>query len=248
MRKVVLFSLVIIFACSCTKANETPTVGMDQGQLSPQMTSSVPAFTRGEKPAGTAVPTNTTSAPTPTATPESIVFTGTGSKNIDFENPYGLAIAHITGNSMKKYFSVGTFDEDSKLLAYLVNTKEPYEGIVPIDFNGIKTTEIKVSATGDWEIEVLPISAADTLEVPGTIEGSGDDVIALTGVNPYRVYVKGNYATRLMTVSSFGKDGDYQNQLVSATEPYDNNVFIKTSAAFIQVECYGKWSIKVIGK
>lgn len=75
----------------------------------------------------------------------------------------------------------------------MVNTTDPYDGIVPLDFMADEhAARFEVKAHGDWTIEILPLSTARVLVVPGSIDGKGDDVILLTGSKPDTAIIKGN--------------------------------------------------------
>jgi hypothetical protein len=156
----------------------------------------VPTITNTPEPTLTFTPTFTpeptltftpeaTPTPEPTSTqePEPITLSGSGDDVVDFENPFDIAIVKITGNSAGRYFGVKNYGSDGTNYNLLVNTTDPYEGIRPLDFyDSEHTTRFEITAVGEWTIEILPITEARTLSVPGEIEGFGDEVVIINGL------------------------------------------------------------------
>lgn len=208
------------------------------------------------EPTNTPKPTNTpsptkTSRPTntplpPTTTPEPIYISGSGDSIVDVNNNFYYAIIHIKGNAASRFFAVSNYGADGELIDLLVNETDPYDGVRPLDFlEGEHTTRFEVQAVGEWEIEILPISSARTLKVPGTIQGTGDDVIVLTGENPDIANIKGNAEGRFFAVTSYGVGVDL---LVNTTDPYDGTVLVNPDASILEVNATGEWSIEIITK
>src|SRR5258706_181235 len=84
------------------------------------------------------------------------------------------AIIHSTGNKGSRLFGVTGYNADNEQVDSLVLSTDPYDGIRPLDFrDGQKTTRLEVKATGDWAIEILPLEAAQSFEVPGSFTGTG---------------------------------------------------------------------------
>lgn len=197
-------------------------------------------------PAATRVPVATRTSPPPTAVPKPVTLSGSGDSIQDFQNPFEVAIAHITGNAASHHFAVTSFGSDGERIDLLVNTTEPYEGIRLIDpRSGQHTTRFEINATGSWTIEVLPLSSARKFSVPGAIEGNGDDVVMLTGSTPDLATVKGNAAGRHFAVMGYGQ---YSDLLVNTTDPYEGTVRLEADTVVLEVLATGSWSIVVKAK
>jgi len=213
--------------------------------------------TATQKPTHTNTPTITptpTSTPEPTFTPsqtlaatpepEPIILSGTHDSVVDFKNPFGAAIAHIVGNYYSSHFSVKSFNENGEIIELLVNTSDSYDGIVPIDFiNSQKTSRFEVSAFGQWSIEILPLSKARRIKVPGVIKGNGDDIIILTGGNADTAHIVGNQADKLFSVRGYRENGI--DSLINTTDPYEGTILIETGIFLLEIKAFGEWTIEL---
>ena len=255
--KIVLISILILTAC-----NNAPSQGaietaifqiqvadqksVDQntsGEIS-QQTTNTPPPTRTKLPTNTPAPTNTPIPPTPI--PDPIVLTGTGDSIVDVDNYFEFAIAHIVGNSSGRHFAVTNYGGDGESIDLLVNTTDPYDGIKPLDFrNGEHTTRFEIKANGEWTIEILPVSYARILTVPGSIEGSGDEVFFLDGSKPDLVKITGNDEGRHFAVFSYGSSSDL---LVNTTDIYSGTVIVDGDTIAIEVKANGPWTIEISAK
>jgi hypothetical protein len=202
--------------------------------------SSTPRPTRTPKP--TATPTK---EPTPTPIPEPITLTGSGDSVVDFDNPFPIGIAHIIGNAGGRYFGVTSYDAGGEMADLLVNTTDPYDGIVLMDVFDTHTTRFEVEAVGEWTIVVDSFLTARRLEIPGTIEGIGDDVILLIGETPDLAHIIGNADARYFGVMGYGS---YADLLVNTTDPYEGTVPLASDTGVIEFEAVGPWSIEVTEK
>ena len=99
-----------------------------------------------------------------------------------------------------------------------------------------------MTASGDWSIEILPVSSARVLTVPGKMEGNGDEVIALSGAKPDLAIIQGNDQSRHFAVTSYGKSLDL---LVNTTDPYDGKVIVASDTLFLEITATGSWSIEI---
>lgn len=223
-----------------------PTEVIDE-ELSPEET---PLPTEPPPPANTPEPTNTplptatpTEVPTPTPLPDPVILTGSGDSVIDFENPFPVSIAHITGNAASTNFIVWNYGEDGTKYDLLVNTTDPYDGVVLMDpGEGEKTTRFEITAVGEWTIVVDALLAARKLEVPGTIEGTDDDVIVLTGNDPDLANIMGNEAATNFIIWGFGSGKDL---LVNTVDPYEGTVILARDTVVLEITAVGPWSIEV---
>lgn len=199
-----------------------------------------------DRPAPTDTPAPTETPLPPTTTPEPIIFTGTGDSIVDFVNPFQLAIVHITGNGQSHHFAVKNYNSNGETIDLLVNTTDPYDGIRPLDFrNDEHTARFEVNATGEWKIEVLPISSARVMAVPGIIEGQGDEVILLKGAKPDLAKIKGNSESRHFAVHAYG---NFSDLLVNTTDPYDGTVIVNEDVVVLEITATGIWSIELTAR
>jgi hypothetical protein len=196
-------------------------------------------------PRPTAPPTET---PIPTNTPEPIVLSGNGDSIVDSVNPFGAAIVHITGNAGAHFFAVKNYDESGNYIDLLVNTTDPYDGVRPLDFlDGEVTTRFEVTATGEWKIEILPLSSMKVLTAPGVFDGKGDDVILVKGGVPDLAKIKGNAGARYFGVRAWSDSG--RDSLVNTTDPYEGTQILpRGDFLILEIQAEGEWSIEVTTK
>lgn len=204
-----------------------------------------PTPTRTKTPSPSQTPKPTQTIP-PTKIPAPIVFTGKGDSVVNFNNPYPVAIAHITGNAESRFFAVTNYGSDGKQIDLLVNTTDPYDGVRPIDFrNDEHTTRFQVQSSGDWKIQILPLASARQLNVPGTIKGRGDDVLRLGGSTPDLAKINGNAGKRFFAVIGYSDSADL---LVNTTSQYAGTVILDSSTLVMEVDATGDWTIEVTSK
>ncbi len=199
---------------------------------------SLPELTNTPEPTITPLP--------PTAIPAPIVLTGNGDSIVDFDNPYEIAIVHISGNASSHFFAVKNYGSDGNPLDLLVNTTDPYDGVRPLDFGeGEHTTRFEVTASDEWRIEVLAIASARVLTVPGNIVGKGDDVILVKGATPDLGKIKGNAESSFFSVKSYGNNSDL---LVNTTDPYEGTVIVSSDTVILEIQAVDIWSIEISAK
>lgn len=149
-------------------------------------------------------------------------------------------LAYISGNAGAGYFGVTSYGAGQQYLDLLVNATDPYVGIRPIDFDaGEMTTLLEVQAEGPWEIELYSLADARVLGTPGSISGSGDEVVALRG-GPTTVYVEGNQVGSYFGVFGLGSTWDL---LVNETDPYAGRTLVDSGVTFLEIQAVGPWSI-----
>jgi hypothetical protein len=258
-----LLGLCVLCVAFGTILNSTPTARATQTVQAialitqEAMPTNTPTNTSTPEPTNTPTPTNTpvpptntpepTNTPTPTSTstplPDPVVLTGSGDDIVDFENPFNIAIAHIVGNAGGRHFAIINYGADGSRYDLLVNTTDPYDGIKPIDFGSNEhTTRFEVKAAGSWTITVMPVTSAKVLDVPGKIEGSGDDVIFLIGGTPDVATVVGNQQGRHFAVVGYG---NRRNLLVNTTDPYEGKVVLGGDVRVLVVTGVGSWLLDV---
>lgn len=191
--------------------------------------------------AATAEPTKAaaparTATPAPTPEPP-IVFEGVGDDIVTFE-PKAARIVHITGNASSRYFGVIPYKGDERK-GSLVNTTDPYDGIVPLDFyDGDHTDSFEIKSEGPWRIEILPLSSARVIST--SLSGTGDEVLIVNG-QPSRALIKGNASSRYFGVRPYG--GSSSVSLVNTTDPYEGRVRIPSGTKVLEVKSEGGWEI-----
>lgn len=195
-------------------------------------------------------PTDTPEAPTVTPTPEPTatpaIFSGSGDSIVDVSKPELPMIAVIQGNEGSNHFAVATLDTNNEQIDLLVNTIDPYLGVIPIDFQtGELTARLEIKATGGWRIDLLPLTSAEKLSVPGQFIGSNDNVLILEGSPPDVATITGNSVAHHFAVTGYG---DYSDILVNTIEPYQGQVILKPDTVVLAIKATGEWTIAVTGK
>lgn len=267
-RTLLIAAVILIFACGAcgliyTFFGDTPTepaagevaavetVEPTAEPEQPEPTegpTSTPEPTNTPEPTSTPEPTDTPEpTPSPTPPPEPIVLTGSGDSIVDFEKWPGPGLVHIVGNPGSQHFAVINYDAAGTYLDLLVNTTEPYDGVRPLDFfDGQQTTRFEVTATGDWQIEVLPLLENATLvEVPGSAAGTGDAVLVLSADADIAT-ITGNADAKHFAVNSYG--GLFADLLVNTTEPYTGQVQVGAGARVFVITAEGDWTIDLTAR
>lgn len=255
----VCICLTVAVASSASRASPTATNALAVAIAATETAPPAPTATGPTaKPSATFQPTFTprpTVTPRPSATaspiasvtftppPDPIVLTGNGDDIVDVENPFEFGLLRITGNAGGRLFTVTSFDDNNNQLEGLVLTTDPYSGTRPLDIrSGQHTVRFEVKAVGAWTIELAPLSTIRRLEVPGTIEGVGDDVIGLIGAAPDTATITGNPNARLFVVTGWGSRS---TNLVLTTDVYDGKVIVKPDTVLLEIQAIGPWSIQV---
>jgi hypothetical protein len=151
----------------------------------------------------------------------------------------------VQGNSAGRFFAITPYDPGGNGLAPLVMASEPYKGTVPFNFDGDHATRLEIKATDAWAIQIAPLTQARTLSVPGSIQGTGDDVIVLTGAAPDTATVSGNAASRFFAVTPYERTGHGLMPLLMSGDPYQGTVIVDRAAAILQIQAVGDWSIAI---
>lgn len=171
---------------------------------------------------------------------EPLVFTGTGNSVVEVDTDIDEYVFHITGNEAEGSFTVKAYSADGKY-KQLVNATGSYDGVT-IDPDFI-TEKLEIEATGDWNVEILPLSSCPVIGVGGTLNMGSDAVILVEG-DPSSAEIKGNNAKRYFSVKAYDMNGD-SKLLVSETDNYDGTVKISTTPRYLVVTAVGKWRIKL---
>ena len=221
-----------------------------------------PAPTATAEPTATVEPTETdtpmpTATPKPTAIPEPVTLTGTGDSVVDAEGwQCQPGLVHITGNAGGRFFAVENFDADGERLELLANTTDPYDGWRPLDWMDDEcTTRFQVQGAGEWSITLLPLAPIPEvdehrMEIPGTYEGEGDDVIILAGAanTPDLANVSGNADGRFFAVMAWTAKRGSDQLLINTVDPYEGTVILDPMTLAIEVRAVGAWTVEVTTK
>lgn len=202
-----------------------------------------PEPTPSPEPTFTAEPTP---SPEPTATPtplpEPIIYSGSDSDVIDVEktDPRGPALVYIRGNAAAVRFAVDALDKNGERLRRLVNTHEPYEGVVLLDIReDHSTARLEIRAEGDWHVEVRPIGSARDVSQGDEINGHSDDVFIVRRSLEIAQIV-GNDESNTFIVTAYG---DRMTRLVNTQAPFEGRVIVPPGTELISVEAETYWTI-----
>jgi hypothetical protein len=226
-------------------ATPTPTATVTATATATPEPTATPQPTATPVPTATPQPTATPTPvpPTPTPVPEPVVYTGVGTDVISIEKPGGLAsaaVVYVRGNAAGRHFAVKSFGADGSQIDLLVNTTDPYEGVVLMDIaDRDQSTRLQVTAEGEWYIEIRPLASARRVNAPGVVEGSGFDVFIVIG-SPDIAHIAGNQSGRHFAVWAYGSRS---HLLVNTTDPYDGRVIMANDVVLIEVKAVGGWQI-----
>lgn len=203
-----------------------------------------PEPTEAPEPTATPAPTATAQpTATPEPPPEPVNYAGNGDDVLTIDKPGGPespALAFVRGNSEASHFAVSAFDAQGDQVALLVNTTDPYEGLVPLDFmDSEETTQLEISSSGEWEIELRPLESLEIQNVPGEASGSGDHVFGIDGNSP-TAHIDGNAGETHFAVAGYGNGW---NLLVNTTDQYRGRVMLPSDVWIIEVDAEGPWRI-----
>ena len=248
MKRVMLVAfllMILISACGPSTPTTRPIAEVSVYTVEPaEVVIPTEAPAEPTEPPPTKIPTETPIPPTATPEPEPIIFEGTGDTVLDVDKPDVPMLVHVTGNECSGHFAVIPYDIDRN--SSLVNTTDLYNGVVPLDFGGEWTKRFEVLSSCDWKIEILPLSTARLLDVPGTIEGTGDEVFLLTGETPDVAYISGNACSGHFAVIPY--DINRQSSLVNTTDPYEGIVLVDADARVLEVMSTCSWTIEISTK
>lgn len=201
-------------------------------------------------PTNTFTPPPPTDTPRPTVTftpaPEPITLTGSGDSIVDIEKWDSVALfkATYTGGSN---FAITNYGAGNEYIDLLVNTIGSYSGSQLIDiYDNDHTVRFEIKASGPWEIQILPISRLRRADIPGVVQGIGDDVVALEGnatpdiLNADASQASGNFAVWALSLD-LGFD-----LVFNEIAPYTGTALTSDSTFLLQIKAEGPWSIEVV--
>ena len=179
-------------------------------------------------------------APKPEPIPDPIVYSGVGDDVIRIEMPEeGPVMLYIKGNSQNRHFAVVGFDANDNRTNLFVNTTDPYEGIT-LDPSGT-TAILEIKSVGSWTIESRSVRSARVIKTPGSIKGTGDEVVLIEGVCSLAT-VRGNPSGRHFAVLGYNPG---LNLMVNTTDVYDGKVKVARDTFLLEITAEGKWEISL---
>ena len=232
---VALMCCGLLLARSGNKASSIPTVESITGANSILISTFTPAPTKTPRPMDTSTPI-----------PDPIILPGTGDLVFDIRKWDGPAILKIKHTGVRN-FAVRNYPANSNdYYDLLVNTIGAYEGTLPLDFRDAEhTARLEVVADGAWEIQILPIQNMRTGEIPGTITGTGDDVVYLRGGKPDLLKVDASQASRNFVVQAVTNRIEL---VVNEIAPYIGTTILDPKSIILIVKATGTWSLEITTK
>ena len=173
--------------------------------------------------------------------PYSLSYVGTGDDVIQISGLDATWAMHITGNDESRHFSVTTYDENMNYLDLLVNTSEPYEGVVIDPTQTAANLEIK--ATGSWKVELIYLRNVSEANAGTLLTGTGDAVI-MTDRLGSTLEITGNSQTRHFAVKAYNIATGDSDLLVNTTEEYAGTVLLDFDPTYLVVNAVGAWTIQ----
>ncbi len=206
----------------------------------------IPEPTATPLPTNTPAPTNTP-IPTPTNTPppDPIIASGSGDSVVDIDKWSGPALLTINYSGGSN-FVVWNFDSAGQEIDLLVNTIGSYKGTRPLDFLASEhTVRLSIESSGNWDFAILPLEEIRRSDVPGLLEGLGDDVVLLSEGEADLLVIDASSADSNFVIWGYGDDVDL---LVNEIAPYTGTVIVPRGIFVLAIEAEGPWSIDVTGR
>ena len=171
-----------------------------------------------------------------------IEYTGTGDSVIFLDDIPGGWVLYAEGNEASRHFCIKGYDDKDRSTELFVNTGDPYSGTT-IDGN-FATTQLEITATGDWRIEIRPLIGCDTITVGEPYKSSGDAVLIVSG-DAKTADIYGNASEAYFGVHAIGATGS--DLLVNTGDAYSGTVKCKNNPQFIVVIASDEWGIRLNG-
>jgi hypothetical protein len=141
-------------------------------------------------------------------------------------------------------FEVISYDTDDEPLSTLVYVSGVYSGKQALNFGGVTFSAIEILTSGTWKVQVLPLSKATTISVPGSASGTNSNVFVL-GDLLFGVTLETPNATGWVGVIGYGDNG-YVQILIDAPAPYSDSVSITDpEIKYLEISVVGPWSLTV---
>jgi hypothetical protein len=246
-----IVGITILFCCGLSVlrgiAADSPHVTPTTTETVETGANSVVVSTFTPAPSRTPGPTNTPE-PTPTNTPipDPIILPGTGDLVFNVRKWDGPAILKIKHTGVRNFVVRNYPANSNDYYDLLANTIGAYEGIVPLDFRDIEhTTRLEVIADGAWEIQIHPMQNMRTEVIPGTIMGTGDDVVYIGGGEPDLLKVDASQASRNFVIQAVTHRLEL---VVNELAPYTGTTILDPNSIILIVKATGGWSLEITTK
>jgi hypothetical protein len=173
------------------------------------------------------------------------VFTGSGDQVVDVEKWDGPALVRIT-HSGGGNFAVWNYGPNNERIDLLVNTIGSYAGTLPLDWlDNEDTVRFQVTAGGTWEIHIDPFETMRRENVPGRVDGVGDDVVLLDGT-PDVISVEADKASGNFAIWAWGTDG--RDLIVNEIAPYTGKVLAPGGTRILVITAEKEWTLAITGR
>ena len=173
--------------------------------------------------------------------PYSMSYVGVGDNVIQIAGLDASWAMRISGNDGGNHFSVTAYDENMNYLDLLVNTSDPYEGVVIDPKQTAANLEIK--ATGSWKVELIYLRDVSKASAGTLLTGTGDAVI-LTDRIGSTMEITGNSQERHFSVWAYSLAADKSDLLVNTTEEYSGTVLLDFNPTYLVINAEGAWTIQ----
>jgi len=155
---------------------------------------------------------------------------------------------HITGNASRRHFAVTSYDSNNERLELYVNTTDPFDGLLLLDYkDSHHTTRFEVKVTGAWSIEIMPFvrQYVPVLELPATAEGRGPYLYGIIKGTPDKLYIS---APDKKHIAVYGWSDSGRKLLVNEVAPYEGTVLLSRDTVLLEILTESQWKIEVSAK
>jgi len=105
----------------------------------------------------------------------------------------------------------------------------------------VETAQLEIKGSSEWRISVFPLKDIRRFQCPGQIEGSGDDVILITGAEGL-MKIYGNAEGSHFAAISYAASG--KRLLVNTTEKYSGRVRVPKETFIMEIRAVGPWIVE----
>lgn len=174
----------------------------------------------------------------------SLTYQGQGPADIVVEPWEGPAVLHLTAAEGSQPFRASAASGlDVQDLVRSETLVDEYRGMAAAE-----DAEMHLRIEGDraWKVEVLPLAAKafDTLEVPGTYSGDGNQVIAVHGDHSIARF--DTSSDEHFSAWAIGEAGKWERLMITAEGDYMGNAVLPRNTTTIVVLASGRWSVNIL--
>jgi hypothetical protein len=190
---------------------------------------------------------NETPEITPTSIPDPITLDGSGNDIVEFtkwKGPAVLSAAHDGDGD----FVISNYTKDNQKIYTLLRKTGYYVGSLPLDFLSSEDSKsFNITASGTWELQIIPLELARSEIIPALIEGDGDDVVIIIDDHPEQLVVDASNASEAFMIVAFGDNGE-RNLLINATAPYNGTLTAPPGTTKLVITATGPWAIDITAR